>query len=71
MDFSQALLCLITFNNPTTAKTDSAIEQPTSACVEQAGDAQKPKFDLKFHQQRVGIKGEPMITGATEPLFQE
>jgi hypothetical protein len=71
MDLSQALLCLITFNNPTPTKTDSAIEQPSTVCVDQASDSQQPKFDLQFHQQKVGVRGEPMVTGATEPLFLE
>ncbi len=71
MDLSQALLCLITFNNPTPATTDSAIDQPRSACVEQTEQTQKPKFDLRYHQQRVGARGGPMVTGATEPLFLE
>jgi hypothetical protein len=71
MDISQALLCLITFNNPAPSTVDSAIEQPRSACVEHAEQPKNPKFDLKYHQQRVGDRDQPMVTGATEPLFLE
>lgn len=71
MDLSQALLCLVTFNNPTAATPDSGIKQPRSGCVAQIDRTQKPKFSLQYHQQRVGRRGEPMVTAATEPLFLE
>ncbi len=71
MDISQALLCLITFNNPAPVSTDSTVEQPRSACVEQEDQVEKKKFDLEYHQQKVGGRTIPMVAAATQPLFLE